>query len=271
MRPACTVVCVSLLLAGALSARPPPHDSHLEIASIEVGSKSQRVSAITDAASHHFAHRTNDTSKTSQCPQVTKKKAGLVEGIIAALAQCLSPATAKKSPGKSELVDFTQSGFMDLNTALYAGTPDEEQCTRAWSILEELKSFAPAEADQVVWRGTNGPYMGQLTSGDTVLWKGFASTSLSKDVSCGRAKRKFNSAGEPHELYQITLKSGQGRNVESVSSNAHEREVLLPPGSAFKIKSAPTECDPSVCAGEVKVICYELEEVDGQFWVDLNA
>jgi hypothetical protein len=269
MKPACAVVCFSVLLAGALSARPVPHDPHLEVASIEVGSKAQKVSVITDAGSHHFAHRTKGTSQTSQCPKATKKDPGLVESILAALSKCLSPGTVQKS-SKSAVVDFTESGFLDLNTALYAGTPNEEQCTRAWAILEELKAFDPAGANTVVWRGTNGPYMGSKTAGDEVMWKGFASTSLSKDVSCQRARRKFMSAGEPHELYQITLKSGQGRNVESVSSNAHEREVLLPPGSAFKITSK-SECDPSVCAGEVQVICYVLEEVDGQFWVDLNA
>lgn len=265
-----TVVCASLLLASALSARPPPHDPHLETANIEVGSKSQRVSVITDAVSHHVTQRTNDTLKTSQCPKAVEKGPGVVESIVAALSNCLSPATAQKS-GKSELVDFTESGFLDLNTMLYAGTPSEEQCTRAWSILEELKAFPSAEEGQVVWRGTNGPYMGQKKSGDEVLWKGFASTSLSREVSCQRAGRKFMSTGEPHELYRITLKTRQGRNVVSVSSNAQEEEVLLPPGSAFKITSGPSECAPSVCAGEVTMICYELEEVDGQFWEDLNA
>lgn len=271
MKPANAVVCFSGLLAGALSARPVPHDPYLEVASIEVGSKASRVSVVTDAGSHHFAQRTNSTSQTSQCPKLAKKDQ-TQGGIIAALAKCLSPFTVQKSSlaTKSAIVDFTESGFMDLNAALYAGTPNEEQCTRAWAILQELKAFDPAEADLVVWRGTNGPYMGDKRSGDEVTWAGFASTSLSKDVSCNRAKRKFNSAGEPHELYQITLKNRQGRNVESVSSNSHEREVLLPPGSAFQIRSK-SDCDASVCAGEVQVICYVLEEVGGQFWEDLNA
>jgi hypothetical protein len=105
------------------------------------------------------------------------------------------------------------------------------------SSIEYLWHTEPFEENVVVYRGITGN--GDLGSlyfsmiGDIIVWPGFTRTSRDRDYVL-----KAFIINEDCALFEIELHPGDiAVNIQSQSQYEHEREILIPASTAFKIIS----------------------------------
>ena len=100
---------------------------------------------------------------------------------------------------------------------------------------------ATIKENLIVYRGSrNNAWLKNKIAGDYVIEQGFLSTTLSYAIA-----KKFNKDSEDlkskalmGELYEIYIPKGRkGVYIEDVTTMKKEYEILLPPGSLFKILS----------------------------------
>jgi hypothetical protein len=89
-----------------------------------------------------------------------------------------------------------------------------------------------------VYRGQKAFFTGWVKPGAVISEKKFLSTSLDRSTAEG-----FASKGMGTKKLLIEMDSKTGRNVDNFSLVSGEDEVLFPPGSQFRIETAPTKND----------------------------
>lgn len=145
------------------------------------------------------------------------------------------------SPAQEKGLRFYQSpGFALMNGQLRGldtdGLKKSERATDAdlsraktasKNLTAAIKSAPPLKEDVTVFRGFSADQFGKLTEGATVTDKGFTSTSLTDDAGAvGRASSKATA--------EIKLPAG------TKAAAGSSRELVLPPGSKFRITSVTT-------------------------------
>ena len=129
---------------------------------------------------------------------------------------------------------YTNGSYGDLNRNLRQGKPmNEAQATLAAHLDEALAKSKTVE-DIVVYRGLGSgaeKFFGDsVTVGTVLIDNGYISTSKAKDKSFNGTKCRIN-----------VKKGSRAIDVSTMSLHSHEKEVLLPRGSMFKVTGvAPT-------------------------------
>lgn len=147
----------------------------------------------------------------------------------------------KLTPAQEKGLRFYQSpGFalmngqlrgLDLDELKKAERASDADLARAKSasraFAAAIKSAPPLEEPVMVYRGFSADQFGQLEAGKTIVDKGFTSTSLTDDAGAvGKAARKATA--------EIMLPAGTRAGAGS------SRELVLPPGSKFRIVEVTT-------------------------------
>ncbi|MFI6510121.1 ADP-ribosyltransferase [Streptosporangium sp. NPDC050855] len=145
------------------------------------------------------------------------------------------------SPAQDKAMRFYQSpGFALMNGQLRGlnskdikadvsfNDADLDRARKASKDLNSaIKKAPPLTEPMTVYRGFSADQFGELKPGQELSDKGFVSTSLTNDVgSVGRATRQATA--------EITLPKG---TKAAAGSN---REMVLPPGSKFRVVSVTT-------------------------------
>jgi 2'-5' RNA ligase len=153
------------------------------------------------------------------------------------------------------LYDYTGRAYRDMNAHLRRGEAPrlatDEENRRRISILTDLAAVQdPTSADQTVYRGTRGLRLG-LKDGDEFHDKGFSSTSVDKGVA-------ESMTGVGGALIRIKVPKGsQVIDVQALGAGMGEDELILPPGSKFRVTRAVEPDDPTETA------VYDVELING--------
>jgi SPP1 gp7 family putative phage head morphogenesis protein len=125
--------------------------------------------------------------------------------------------------------DYTDWQHVNYNQPLRAGT---QRVTEEQRALARALTVLPV-FEGTTWRGLEGWSFERATAyfkpGRLFNDFGFVSTSSNRRI----AERRF--AGKEGTLLEVRGKSG--RQIAPLSTFRHEREVLFPPGRAFRVKS----------------------------------
>ncbi|MFC8882977.1 ADP-ribosyltransferase [Streptomyces cinereoruber] len=154
------------------------------------------------------------------------------------------------------LESYTIDGYDDMNRWLrHRGEPDyvtEEQVQRQISVLADLiNAQEPTTSELTLYRGMRGQFL-ELNEGDEFHDKGFVSTSSSEDVPRRRVTKKGGM------YFTITVPKGaQVLDVASVGARAAEDEVILPPGTQYRVRSVAPHDDP-----DRPGVHYQLEVIN---------
>jgi hypothetical protein len=145
------------------------------------------------------------------------------------------------SPAQEKAMRFYQSpGFALMNGQLRGLDKkdikadvsfDDADLARAAKASKDLKSAIrkapPLQEPMTVYRGFSADQFGDLEPGMQIQDKGFVSTSITNDVgSVGRATRQATA--------EIVLPRG------TKAAAGSSREMVLPPGSKFRVQSVTT-------------------------------
>ncbi|MGA5033382.1 ADP-ribosyltransferase [Streptomyces cellulosae] len=154
------------------------------------------------------------------------------------------------------MLDYQGRAYRDMNSLLRSGTSPQRATldeTRARiSTLSDLIAIQePFTEDRALYRGTRQLRLG-LKPGDEFHDKGFASTSEDEDVAASMT-------GVGGSLFRIKAPSGtQALEVAALGEDIGEREVILPPGTKFRVIAANEPEDPTQRA------VYDVEIINGQ-------
>ncbi|MGA5497708.1 ADP-ribosyltransferase [Streptomyces cinereoruber] len=154
------------------------------------------------------------------------------------------------------LESYTIDGYDDMNRWLrHRGEPDyvtEEEVQRQISVLSDLiNAQEPTTTELTLYRGMRGQFL-ELNEGDTFHDKGFVSTSSSESVPRRRVTKKGGM------YFTITVPKGaQVLDVASVGARAAEDEVILPPGTQYRVRSVAPHDDP-----DRPGVHYQLEVIN---------
>lgn len=145
------------------------------------------------------------------------------------------------TPAQEKGMRFYQSpGFALMNGQLrgldtdglkkseHASDSDMARARKASKDLTAaIRAAPPLKEDTTVFRGFSADQFGKLSEGQKIMDKGFVSTSLTDDAGAvGKAKSKATA--------EITLPAGTRAGAGSA------RELILPPGSSFRVTSVTT-------------------------------
>merc|ERR1712232_349345 len=101
-----------------------------------------------------------------------------------------------------------------------------------WLLMRTLARLPPY-AGTVVNRGVKKNLLSEYPKGKEFLWHGFTSTTKSIDVL---QTEDFLGVTGPRTVFQIQLTQNQARDISDYSP-LPEGEVLLPPGSRFRVEA----------------------------------
>lgn len=136
------------------------------------------------------------------------------------------------------LKDYTGYNYQNINGLLRKGEEDitnvSKQKDRVKGIDNALDKLPRTPKNMKVFRGVSNNVANNMTVGDTVVDKGFMSTSLNK---------RFGSAWSGAVAIEIRVPKGsKGAYLGTISNQGNnESEFLLPRGSKLKVlsKTAP--------------------------------
>lgn len=147
---------------------------------------------------------------------------------------------------------YTSDGYGPINRYLYKGhdvgtTSDQDQILN--QTIEALDSaFEETETPfaYTVYSGLSSRYSAdKFQLGGEYIFRGYVSTSLDFNTAIGG----FADVGDSDQpvVLQIELKKGQKAiYLDSISTNAGERETLLPRGSKIQVVSGPYVLDSNL-------------------------
>ena len=145
--------------------------------------------------------------------------------------------------------DYTSNGYTEINRYLYKGHDDGVSPEQDQNINQTIETLDSAfEETQTpfpytVYSGLSSRYSAdKFKLGGEYIFRGYVSTSLDFNTAIG-GFADVGASDQPVVL-QVELKKGQKAiYVDAISSNAGERETLLPRGSKIKVISGPHVLD----------------------------
>ena len=145
--------------------------------------------------------------------------------------------------------DYTGNGYAEINRYLYKGHDDgvspqqDEIINRTIETLDSAFEETQTPFPYTVYSGLSSRYRAdKFQLGGEYIFRGYVSTSLDFNTAIG-GFADVGASDQPVVL-QVELKKGQKAiYVDAVSSNAGERETLLPRGSKIKVISGPHVLD----------------------------
>ncbi|MEU6628457.1 ADP-ribosyltransferase [Streptomyces parvus] len=139
---------------------------------------------------------------------------------------------------------YTLDGYTDVNRWLRHRTEPElvssEQVQHEVSVLSDLINVQdPTTSEMTVYRGMRGDFL-NLNVGDEFHDKGFVSTSSGEKAAMKMVGVKGG------VFFSITVPPGaQALDVASVGLRSDEGEVLLPPGTQYRVTNVRPIGDPN--------------------------
>lgn len=174
------------------------------------------------------------TAKAPDAPRAPTKDKAFLDEHYGEWRNNLSPAQDKamrfyQSPGFA-LMNGQLRGLdrKDIKADVSFNDSDLERARKASKDLTSaIKKAPPLKEPMTVFRGFSADQFGDLKAGAEISDKGFVSTSLTNDVgSVGKAGRQATA--------EIVLPKGTRAAAGS------SREMVLPPGSKFRVHSVAT-------------------------------
>ncbi|MDQ0962023.1 hypothetical protein QFZ66_005901 [Streptomyces sp. B4I13] len=151
---------------------------------------------------------------------------------------------------------YTLDGYTDMNKWLRFRTEpdlvDEDQVQREVSVLTDLINVQdPTTSETTMYRGMRGNFL-DLREGDEFHDKGFVSTSKGE-----KAARKMLGVRGGY-FFTIRVPAGaQVLDVASIGARSDEGEIILPPGTKFRVRRVEPLNDP-----DRPGVHYELEAIN---------
>jgi hypothetical protein len=156
---------------------------------------------------------------------------------------------------KNALARYTGSGYVDMNNCLRVGCQGSEskRYREEISTLTDLISVQePNAEDKQVYRGLKDTRL-ELNVGDVFHDKGFVSTSASEQIAYNATDR----SGKGTLFRIVAPKGSQMLSVPSVGGGRYEEEMILAPGTQFRVSKVVNQDNTSEPA------YYELEVING--------
>jgi hypothetical protein len=156
---------------------------------------------------------------------------------------------------RDAIQDYVGESYSWINTQLRNGTPENltGQAARTCSTLASLTKKSTLPEDVTVYRGMSD--IGGIQPGVTIKDLGFVSTSVGAHVA-----GKFALESEKPVLFAITLRKG---SKGLALSEFGENEILLPPGSKFKVVSVQQHSGFQTRKGTKNVTIVHAEYLSG--------
>lgn len=154
------------------------------------------------------------------------KKVSVSKKIEAKLASATRTAIAKATSSALDVIKKTET-----MTRVVKQAPPLDREVFVWRGEKNAGQFATAETSEERFKATHGRSMRSLSVGDTFVRKDFSSFSL--DVMVANGFRREQACC----LFRLRLKKGERALIMSPDAGPDEMEVILPPGTSFKLVS----------------------------------
>jgi hypothetical protein len=148
--------------------------------------------------------------------------------------------------------------YADLNACCY--NRDRTKMTPyaqfVWLLMHAMRALEPYPQIATVFRGVKRNLSSIYVKGRELTWHGFASCTKSMGVLMNP---QFCGPGGARTIFVIALTQGQAREITRYSLNAHEDEVLLPPGCRFRVMDTAPMDDG--------LLIVQLQEIASREWI----
>ncbi|MCX4609392.1 ADP-ribosyltransferase [Streptomyces mirabilis] len=154
------------------------------------------------------------------------------------------------------MLNYQGRAYRDMNALLRSDTQPQRaslaETRETISVLSDLIAIQdPLAEDRTVYRGTRQLRLG-LKAGDVFHDRGFTSTSDDEGVASSMT-------GVGGSLFRISAPAGtQALDVTSLGAEASEAEMILPPGTQFRVTAANEPDDP------LQTAVYDVEVMNGR-------
>jgi hypothetical protein len=134
------------------------------------------------------------------------------------------------APEKKAIVDYSKTGYVDLNNALWAGSKDPKVVSQAALLASALDKMP--QVSGTLYRGIQGgikevsKILAESPEGAEVTWLGFTSTTTDED---------YADYHRDHSGIMVYIHDGKGADISGVSDKPNESEVLIKHGTRFKV------------------------------------
>lgn len=224
-----------------------------------ISPKPERVSKIEKGAGTHRPSGGQPSAKPVQ-PAPPPPVASGDEPLTGKQAHASLPRP-QQVPGMTDaeqnaIADYQQSGHLPINNVLRHGVGDERSRARAAAIQSAFRKVPPTTAPIEVSRSVSGigNIMGPIggRTGETFVDRGVVSTTTDPGIF----EHRFGGGdGRMDILVPPGMRALRGSfdEVEGLD----EQEVLLPPGTAFRVLTDDLEPDPDDPDGTIRVMRLE--------------